>query len=739
MLEFAQPAMLWALGAVSAPIIIHLLSRRRYRRTPWAATAFLLVAQRVRRRLVVLEKLLLLALRVIAVGLLVVLFARPFLSRSLPGIGALGEGGTTVLALLDDSASMSQRTGDGTAFRRATRLLSALASDLAEAAAPISLTVYVAGRPEALFHADHLSHADADGLSAMLHEAAPSAVSLSAEGELAELARRAEASKARNVTFLVLTDLRAFDWAEPEAPGTLRRSVAEALRRLQGRGQVVLADTAPEDTDNVGLAGVRFAEPLLYGGQASSCRVTLENRSAGEFPPGTLHVLADGNSLPPVPTPSVAPGAGRETLVSLSLEAGHHGLEVRIDADDSFPADDRAYLAAHSRRSVRVLIVQGPPSPGKALPPGYYLEAALQPEPGRTGGVQVEVRAPWALRELALSDYAAVFLCNVPDPGDPAALRRFVEAGGGLVIFAGGGLDRDRWNASLLDPQRGVLPARLTQAVQLSGDAPARLGAFDFDSPLLAPFERWESLLGMVLVEGFWGLEPLGDTHVTVRYDDNGGSPALLVRTLGRGSVLMFTTSADDEWNDWARSEVGRITFVPLMHRAVEQMATAASTDLNLTAGSPLVMKLDLSRHTRTALLHPPASEAGPPPAPASLRAETREGREGLWLAGEPLRQAGLWRLELTKLTGGTDTVYFAVNIAPGERRLERVPARAFEAAAERPDSLRVLRGKQVRAADAAGPRRQYTGALAALLLALLLVESVLAHRFGNPRATGSE
>src|SRR5579871_4964105 len=57
-------------GAVSVPIIIHLLHRRRFRIVQWAAMRFLLAAQRKNSRRIRLEQLVLLALRCLMVMLL---------------------------------------------------------------------------------------------------------------------------------------------------------------------------------------------------------------------------------------------------------------------------------------------------------------------------------------------------------------------------------------------------------------------------------------------------------------------------------------------------------------------------------------------------------------------------------------------------------------------------------------------------------------------------------------------
>src|SRR5207245_2121892 len=77
MLEFMHPGFLIAGSAlVSLPIVIHLINRMRYRRVRWAAMEFLLKSQKRNRRRLIIEQLLLLALRCLLVMLGVLLVSR---------------------------------------------------------------------------------------------------------------------------------------------------------------------------------------------------------------------------------------------------------------------------------------------------------------------------------------------------------------------------------------------------------------------------------------------------------------------------------------------------------------------------------------------------------------------------------------------------------------------------------------------------------------------------------------
>src|SRR5665213_2736341 len=68
--------------AAAAPLVIHLLNRRRYRVVDWAAMDLLREALARNKRLLHLRDLLLLVLRTLCVLLFALALARPFLSST---------------------------------------------------------------------------------------------------------------------------------------------------------------------------------------------------------------------------------------------------------------------------------------------------------------------------------------------------------------------------------------------------------------------------------------------------------------------------------------------------------------------------------------------------------------------------------------------------------------------------------------------------------------------------------
>ncbi|MEK6561888.1 MAG: VWA domain-containing protein, partial [Candidatus Binatota bacterium] len=126
-LFFLHPLYLYGLIATSIPFLIHLLNRRRVKRIRFPAVRFVLLSQRRISRTYRLRHWLLLALRSLAVLLLVLLLAHPIFQT---GVGLFAGGGSLSLVIVvDNSLSMKwSRAGEG--FKQAKEAARLLISSL---------------------------------------------------------------------------------------------------------------------------------------------------------------------------------------------------------------------------------------------------------------------------------------------------------------------------------------------------------------------------------------------------------------------------------------------------------------------------------------------------------------------------------------------------------------------------------------------------------------------------------
>ena len=119
-LTFVNPFLLFGLAAVTLPILIHRIAKKRPVVRKFSAVRLLLQSQQITAKPQRLKHLLLLALRILAVTAMVFMMARPVLVRS--GIAAFPEEGARVL-ILDNSLSMGYHEDRGQRYEIAKKAM----------------------------------------------------------------------------------------------------------------------------------------------------------------------------------------------------------------------------------------------------------------------------------------------------------------------------------------------------------------------------------------------------------------------------------------------------------------------------------------------------------------------------------------------------------------------------------------------------------------------------------------
>jgi len=126
-MSFLNPLILAALPLMALPILIHLINQHRHRTVQWAAMMFLVSAKRMHKGMARLRYLLIMLMRIAAIGAMIFAFSRPLASGWMSGVG-MGKPDATLI-LLDRSASMETQdiqTGESkrsTALKKLAELL----------------------------------------------------------------------------------------------------------------------------------------------------------------------------------------------------------------------------------------------------------------------------------------------------------------------------------------------------------------------------------------------------------------------------------------------------------------------------------------------------------------------------------------------------------------------------------------------------------------------------------------
>jgi hypothetical protein len=255
-----------------------------------------------------------------------------------------------------------------------------------------------------------------------------------------------------------------------------------------------------------------------------------------------------------------------------------HWGEVRLESDQ-YTDDDRWYYALRTVAPVRVLVVDGDPGTSLHESEIFYLLSALQPAGTLRRPLFYPKPVPWeGLEQERFNDFQVIVLCNLEAIGPQLRQRlyQFVVEGGGLIFFAGDRVDPSQYNALFYHSDTPLLPLPLAAPLQRVPDQALSIGTIDSAHEALGVFAGAEALLQRSKFSRVMTISHQPETtSVRVLLALQNGLPLLVDKSLGRGKVLFFATSADRDWSDLPT----RTAYVPLLHGVlgyVANLATAA-------------------------------------------------------------------------------------------------------------------------------------------------------------------
>jgi hypothetical protein len=709
--HFLAPALLLGLGAAVLPFIIHRIGRRRARPVRFAAMELLMRAERevsARRRL---RDALLLVARTAIAAALPLAFARPFahVRSDLPAVSARSQ---SAVVVLDDSASMRRRASSEPLFDAARGRARALVEHLSPDS-EVGLVLASEGAPAPVAELS----GDRGRVLGALAATAPSARRADFAGALRRATQILTGSPHADRLIYLVTDLQASGW-EDVTPAAV----------AAGPEIVVLDPSDGAPWENRAVTSLEAEPAPEEGAQGIAVVAEIANYAAAPARGLGITLRLDGAEVARGFVDVPAGGRAKKRFVhAVAGGAGTHQAEVVID-HDAFPLDDRRACRVEASRGLRVLIVDGDPRTVRTEDETFFLEAAL-----RAGGSSFAITSilPDDLAGRDLEAFGAVFLANVsrPTPAAAAALTRYVEGGGGLFISVGDKVDADAWNqvgkAILPQPLGLKRSAAAPPGLHPEGETvdlrPAeRLAPIDRRHPLLSAFPAKGEGLASARFFQFMLLSPVSDAperQVVLRYES--GGPALVEAEIGRGRVLLLTTTVDREWTDLPI----RPGFLPLVQEAARFLAGAPSGDAaaDLIVGDKREIALQ-GDDSRIEVVKPNGESRWL--VPATHAGETRARHVVLFSETD---EPGLYRVRAARSDGAVSDRPDAAFVVTLDGR-ESNPARLPDA--DRPD--------RARAAGAAGPvphrRLELWHALGAALLVLALCESLLTLKFKRGR-----
>jgi hypothetical protein len=589
------------------PIVLHLVMRQKAKQLVFPALQFLKQRRETNRRTLQLRHWLLMALRCLAVAVIVLALARPSVDSTAIAGWLMSASLLVMLLVVAGCLIISLVQGKGrlligllsaaTALLLIVLAISAIGNLrdspgvlLGDQQAPVAAALVIDSSPAMMYRFENQTRlevaretaawligqfpSDSDvaivearpepALFSVDLSAARKAVSrLQADGNRQPLPRAilgalrllANSDKTRKEIY-VFTDLTLSSWKD-EQSSTLRDALDDARDVT-----VYVIDVGVDAPRNVALGALKLSAETLAGdndlvvetevtalGIGGRCVVELFVEELDSDRP----MIVDGQTLLPKAVRRDhqeyeldRDGSKKIRFHVRGLPVGLHHGSIRLTQDDNLAVDNVRYFTVNVVEAWPVLVVAP-----KGVDATSLTEAIAPFEYRETNRARFHctVIGQGDLENHSLQNYAVVSLVD-PGPVTPSQwqrLARYVERGGGLAVFLGHNAALKMATSSFnIAEAKQLLGAKLAR-VWRSPDRDLFLSPVRYDHAVLAAFRQQATSVPWDAAPIFlhWVLNDLGPDTTVVALLSN-GKPAIVETVLGKGRVLTWATPVSD-------------------------------------------------------------------------------------------------------------------------------------------------------------------------------------------------
>ena len=540
-MEFINATALWGLLLAAVPIVIHLITRRRALKKPFAAIRFVLLSHRNLKRRLRLKRILILLARISAVIALAFMVSHPTLPAR-GGAMSIGETPRSLVIVLDNSAGMLAEINGHKPWDAARLPAMSIVDSIAAGHEAALILTNPNGKAIPAFSAKP------GDLKKILENVEPSYTYRPITDSIVEAVGLLETARHELRQILLITDLQRSAWL----------------------GNIAIADA----NARIAVLDVGGVDP--YPGNAAVAAVELEP-SAGQAR-YTAVVEVAGFSKGPVVGKEIAVIANDENrargffdlpergviVKKLNFSASGKGIlrGVAHLSPDNLKIDNDRFFTARAGGRIKALVVDGDPKAQRYGSESYYLMNALNPKLEARSRIDPVLITAGGLKKAEFGEFDVVIMANVGEIGVKVLerLKKYVSNGGALLISLGDKIDPGSFDTTYSD----LAPAGLYILKELP--TPAKINPTGTNHPAIEIF-RTPAGGDISLAEFSKYFMPdisAGEENgakTVLELDD--GAPILVEKAYGRGRVAMWTSSLDRDWNDFCIYP----TYLPILQQ----------------------------------------------------------------------------------------------------------------------------------------------------------------------------
>lgn len=535
-MSFLAPLFLLGLLGIAIPILLHRMNFSDPPSQAFSSVFLMKNSEQIAATEKKLRYLLLLAARISALFLLVLLFIQPALRSDSPLISGPGQQHT--LLVLDQSLSMSAPDLWQQAIERAETRIEAMGDN--ETAQIVGAGADIRLMTEAT--------ADKALLTQSLNRLEPEFSTLD-YGQLVAALDNLAASNEIATQIHFISDVQASNMPVRFSDLIPRRAMGLELDQVQGEGQSFNWSLAASYADNQVSANI-----ISHNSPARQMQVQL---------------LVEGQLRDTQVIDIPASGSALAVFDNLNLDIDESRLEVVIDTGDSdaLQADDQYYLSANTIESLNVLILAADPS----LEDTLFLNTALTSI--ASPSVTADVVYGGGGINYSLDEFNLVIAMDAAALSEAVtgSLQSFVERGGNMLVIAG--------NASQNQGRLGLTEHEITRAAPTLGSTDTQ--GLLIQRPLHGSVSEFSGSINAQLYQAS-ELQLLQDDLLIA--STSNGDPWLVEHNLGLGRMLIVGHSLSPEFTNLSIAP----EFVPLLRSWVNYLGGAGELPSEYQTGEQI-------------------------------------------------------------------------------------------------------------------------------------------------------
>ena len=402
-MSFVFPTFLYALFAISIPIIIHLFNFRKYKTIYFTNVKFLRELKQESQSKNRLKELLILLSRVLAITCLVLAFAQPVL---LDENTKIKTGNKAVGIYIDNSFSMEGVNKNGSLLNNAKKRAKEIVAAFGNADRFMLLTNDFEGKHQRLLSKEEVLEA----LNDVTISSAVKPLSLVVKRQ-SDFLRSSKAS-----------DLRQFIISD------FQRSVSD-LNNVSADTLIAstLIPVAANSNDNVYIDTCWFETPVQQKGMLQKLNVRINNKSNKTIENGTVKLFINQKQIGIASFNAQAQSKAETKITFECKEEGFNYCSLKID-DYPIVFDDELFFTFNSKLNINALIING-----KNCLTASYFKTLLQSDSLFSYHENNELSI-----DYGLFNTANLIVLNEIDnfsSGLIAEINKYVSNGGNLVII----------------------------------------------------------------------------------------------------------------------------------------------------------------------------------------------------------------------------------------------------------------------------------------------------------------